>query len=227
MRFIGHLHSRIAMLWVLLGALILSACGGQSQDAPMFRANPARTGVFPSDGPTTLNELVWMFKTDGGVISSPAVVDGVVYVGSVVVGSGDVRSGDGWLYALDAGTGQEKWRFNFKTDATVEGWVTSSPAVADGVVYVGSEDGRLYALDAGTGQEKWSFQTDGVVNSSPAVAGSMVYVGSGDGRLYALDARTGQEKWRFKTDGAVNSSPAVAGGMVYFGSADGYLYAVR
>ena len=129
MRFIGHLHSRTAMLWMLLVALILSGCGGQGQDAPMFRANPARTGVFPSNGPTRLNELAWKFKTDGMVNSSPAVADGVVYVGS----------GDR-LYALDAKTGQEKWRF--KTD----GAIVSSPAVAGGVVYFASTDGYLYAV---------------------------------------------------------------------------------
>jgi len=131
------------MLWMLLVALILSACGAlvqgvpggaptqeasggaPTQEASMFRANPARTGVFPSDGPTTLSELVWTFKTDVrnvGFGSSPAVAGGVVYVGSL----------DNWLYALDAETGQEKWRF--KTD----GEVYSSPAVAGGMVYVGS-----------------------------------------------------------------------------------------
>ena len=201
MTFISHLRSRTVTLWVLLVALILSGCGAlirempggaptqgvpggapiqatpgdaPTQEASMFRANPARTGVFPSDGPTTLSELVWTFKTD------------VRNVGFV-----------------------------------------SSPAIADGVVYVGSEDGRLYALDAATGQEKWSLKTDGEVYSSPAVAGGMVYVGSGDGRLDALDAETGQEKWSFKTDGEVYSSPAVAGGVVYFVDTEGYLYAVR
>ena len=174
MRFISHLHRPTTMLWMLLVAFVLSGCGGQSQDAPMFRANPARTGVFPSDGPTTLSELVWKFKTD-------------------------VRNV----------------------------WFGSSPAIADGVVYVGSEDGRLYALDARTGQEKWSFQTFQSVVSSPAVAGGMIYIGSFDGRLYALDARTGQEKWSFKTGSQVLSSPAVAGGVVYFVDTEGYLYAVR
>ena len=214
MRFISHLHRPTTMLWMLLVAFVLSGCGGQSQDAPMFRANPARTGVFPSDGPTTLSELVWTFKTDVrnvGFVSSPAIADGVVYVGSE----------DGRLYALDAATGQEKW--SFKTD----GEVYSSPAVAGGMVYVGSGDERLYALDARTGQEKWTFQTDDGVYSSPAVAGGMIYIGSFDGRLYALDARTGQEKWSFKTGSQVLSSPAVAGGVVYFVDTEGYLYAVR
>ena len=173
MRFISHLHRPTTMLWMLLVAFVLSGCGGQSQDAPMFRANPARTGVFPSDGPTTLSELVWTFKTDVrsvGFGSSPAVAGGVVYVGSL----------DNWLYALDARTGQEKWRF--KTDDDV----FSSPAVAGGMVYVGSWDNWLYALDAETGQEKWRFKTGGPVASSPAIAGGVVYFSSLDGYLYAV-----------------------------------------
>jgi outer membrane protein assembly factor BamB len=50
------------------------------------------------------------------------VVDGIVYVGS----------SDGNLYALDAMSGQEHWRF-----ATRE-FVTSDPPVVDGVVYFGA-----------------------------------------------------------------------------------------
>ncbi|MFH1446803.1 MAG: PQQ-binding-like beta-propeller repeat protein, partial [Chloroflexota bacterium] len=97
----------------------------------MFRANPAHTGVYKGAGPKQFNELIWKFKTDDMVRSSPAVSDGVVYFGSW----------DGYLYALYINTGQEKWKF--KTDDVV----FSSPAVSEGVAYFGSDDGYLYALD--------------------------------------------------------------------------------
>jgi outer membrane protein assembly factor BamB len=48
--------------------------------------------------------------------------------------------------------------------------VESSPAVADGVVYVGSDDTNLYAFDATTGALRWSTATANTVQSSPAVA---------------------------------------------------------
>jgi outer membrane protein assembly factor BamB len=67
----------------------------------------------------------------------------VVYFGSF----------DNHLYAVDAETGQEKWRF------TSGGEETSSPSVAGGVVYFGSHDQHLYAVDIHTGEEKWRFQT--------------------------------------------------------------------
>jgi outer membrane protein assembly factor BamB len=59
----------------------------------------------------------------------------VVYVGS----------NDGFLYALNAGTGARLW--SFLTGASV----TSSPTVANGVVYVGSNDGFLYAFNLAGG----------------------------------------------------------------------------
>ena len=56
----------------------------------------------------------------------------------------------------------------------------SSPAVSNGVVYVGSYDKNLYAIDAMTGAEKWRFKTGNYVGSSPAVSNGVVYVGSDD-----------------------------------------------
>ena len=49
------------------------------------------------------------------------------------------------MYALNATTGAVLWT------ATTGGAVDSSPAVANGVVYVGSDDDKVYALNATTG----------------------------------------------------------------------------
>jgi len=70
--------------------------------------------------------------------------------------------------------------------------VYSSPALANGVVYVGSGDDNVYALNADTGAKLWSYTTGGgVYDSSPAVANGVVYVGSDDKNLYALNAKNG------------------------------------
>jgi outer membrane protein assembly factor BamB len=86
---------------------------------------------------------------------------------------------DNHVYALDASSGELRWRY------LTGGRVTSSPAVADGVVYVGSHDNYVYALDASSGELRWRYQTGHNV-SSPAVAGGVVYVGSHDDYLYAI-----------------------------------------
>jgi outer membrane protein assembly factor BamB len=200
----------------------------------MFRGNLAHTGVYESEGPRQLKGVKWAFKTGGWILSSPAIADGVVYIGS----------DDKNLYAVDAATGKEKWKF------ATGGIVRSSPAVVDGTVYFGSYDGVFYAVDAAGGKLKWKFETGGERHfeakglhgskprtqtmadvwdfflSSPAIDKGVVYFGSGDGNFYALDAAAGSLKWKFATQNVVHSSPALSDGVVYFGSWDTNLYAL-
>ena len=62
----------------------------------------------------------------------------------------------------------------------------SSPAVANGVVYVGSNDGKFYALNAATGTLVWSYKSGHWFFSSPAVVNGVVYTGCDDGNVYAF-----------------------------------------
>jgi len=159
---------------------------------------------------TADGSLVWKYPTGNVVISSPAVVNGIVYIGSY----------DSNIYALDAFTGALIW--NYTTGSAV----ASSPAVADDLVYVGSNDDNIYALDAATGAVVWNYTTGGDVASSPAVAECVVFVGSYDKKVYALDASSGALLWSYTTLDKVISSPAVADGAVYFGSYDHLVYAI-
>jgi outer membrane protein assembly factor BamB len=115
-----------------------------------------------------------------------------------------------------------KWSYTTGNSLT-----TSSPAVANGVVYVGSEDDNVYALKASTGALLWKYTTGGQVWSSPAVANGVVYVGSYDNYVYALKASTGALLWSYTTGSGVWSSPAVANGVVYVGSWDNNVYALK
>jgi eukaryotic-like serine/threonine-protein kinase len=150
-------------------------------------------------------------------LSSPVVVAGAVYFGS----------GDGNLYALDAASGELRWKF--KTGDVVH----ASPAFDSGTLYFGSWDSYLYAVDAATGHEKWRFKSgdDPVIHnqvgfqSSPTVVDGVVYVGCRDSNVYAVDASTGKEKWRFNNQMSwVISSPAVANGKVVFATSDSSLF---
>jgi eukaryotic-like serine/threonine-protein kinase len=98
--------------------------------------------------------------------------------------------------------------------------VQSSPAVANGVVYVGSDDYKVYALNASTGALPGSFTIGDIVETAPAVANGVVHFGSDDGNVYALNASTGALLWSYGTGGGI-SSPAVANGVVYVDSYDG------
>lgn len=106
------------------------------------------------------------------------------------------------------------------------GPITSSPAVADGTVYVGSQDGSLYAWNAGNGKLRWSYPTGGAVNSSPAVANGRVFVLSSGGVFYALNSATGALLWKRSIGADSDSSPVAGPSDVYVGTNhDGDLYA--
>jgi eukaryotic-like serine/threonine-protein kinase len=154
-------------------------------------------------------------------LSSPTIWHDTVYFGS----------GDGNIYALDAGSGALDWKF--KTGDVVH----ASPAIADGTVYVGSWDSYFYALDATSGVQRWRFKTGDDpdihnqvgIQSSAAVIDGIVFFGCRDSHLYALNAGSGQKLWSFPTSGSwVVASPAVRDGMVYFATSDsGLFYAVK
>ena len=185
------------------------------EDWPMFHHDLTHTGNSTSTAPNGV--LTWYYMTGNWVTSSPAVVGGVVYVGS----------GDNNVYALNAITGAQIW--NYTTGGPIN-W--ASPAVAYGYVYVDSNDGNVYALDAATGTQVWNFSTGSPVYSSPAVADGVVYVGSTNGYVYALNAVMGSQEWgtqvwNFSTGSAVWSSPAIVSGVVYVGSDNGNVYALN
>jgi len=162
---------------------------------------------------------LWSSPVGGSVldnICSPAVANGVVYIGAF----GPGPSISGAIYALNASTGARLWSFN----AASGPFMSCAPAVANGVVYLGSDGHVLYALNASTGSQLWSFLAGGGLDSSPAVANGVVYIqASGnpsiDGKnLYALNAGTGAELWSFPLNSFALSSPVVVNGMVYFES---------
>ncbi len=144
---------------------------------------------------------LWTSSTGGRIVSSPAVVNGIVYIGS----------NDHKVYAFRTSDGKRLWRF------TTGGKVESSPAVVGGTVYVGSADKKVYALAARDGKKRWTRGVSGNV-STPAVSGQFAYVTSSNGKLYKLARATGAIKWS-RVD-AVSApilphAPAVAGGRVF------------
>ena len=96
------------------------------------------------------------------------------------------------------GTGSPVLNARLLWNFSAGGQIYSSPAVVDGVVFVGSLNGNIYALKADNGAELWNYSTNGQVYSSPAVADSIVYVGSADGKIYALNATVGARLWSFE-----------------------------
>ena len=112
--------------------------------------------------------------------------------------------------------------------AQTGGAITSSPTVANGMVYLSSYDTKVYAFNATTGAVVWTYKTGGEIRaSSVAESNGVVYVGSDDKNVYALDAITGAKVWSFATNDFVRVTPTIQNGIVYVGSQDGHVYALN
>jgi outer membrane protein assembly factor BamB len=228
----------ITLLILLCIIRLVNAQTTVNDQGVMFHASANHSGVYNAGDHAGLGALKWKFKTGGKVFSSPAVCNGMVFIGSE----------DHDLYAINQETGKIRWKF------VTGGAVHSSPAVYKNVVYFGSFDGYYYAVNAETGKLIWKFKTGGekmvgakalwtmkpkdqymddpfdFFLSSPVISTDskqpVIYFGSSDGNLYALDAGTGKKLWAYKTNGIIHSSPALYMGKVYFGSWDRFLYAL-
>jgi len=194
----------------------------QDEPSPMFRGDPAHTGVSAARLFAGQGGIKWRVKTGDAVRSTPAVTATRLFVGS----------GDGHLYALDRATGRIVWHF------AAGSAVHSSPAAAGGLVVAATMGGRIFAVDQSTGRIRWSLQTGDTLPrhvrpaggwdllvSSPVVAGNTVVIGGRDGVVYALDLASGAVRWRARTRGKVRATPAVHDGIVVVGSWDARVYA--
>ena len=145
-------------------------------------------------------------RVSRGLEASPFVVDGIMYTSGAW----------GFVYALDAKSGEEVWRFDPKVDASYArraccDVVNRGVAVWKGKVYVGSLDGFLICLDASNGKELWRVDTfydrtkAYTITGPPQVAGNIVMIGNSGGEygvrgyVTAYDLISGKEKWRFFT----------------------------
>ena len=112
-----------------------------------------------------------------------------------------IGSTDGKVYSYGASTGRLIWSHS------TGGYVYSSPAAWNGLVFAGSYSKRFYAFDGATGDVRWTFAANGQISGSPTVIGNVVYFATLKGRTYALRARSGKLLWTF-ADGEY--SPVVA-----------------
>lgn len=170
-------------------------------------------------------DVRWSADLGARTRSSPAVADGIVYIGDDA----------GIVHAVRLADGREVWRhetIGAGLSSAESGWdpvsLQASPAVADGRVFIGSRDGGVYALDARTGKRLWytDYGAPWVVTSA-AVRGDRLWIGSSDGHFVAaLDAKTGKELWRTGLGARVFASPTLAGRTLYVADHDGHVRAL-
>lgn len=189
-------------------AIILCASFAVAASSPLFRCNPARTGVQEE---TALPPLapVWQSADRVAYVASPVVYKDTVYCGGR----------DNSIRAWDVQTGALRWRH------VTGGWVDASACVTEDTVFVPCRDKTLYALDRLTGAVRWQTVTGSADCSSPVYDKGKIYLISGppERKAYCYDALTGSLLRSYPLSQCGFSSPALSGSSLCFGTNDGRL----
>ncbi len=153
---------------------------------------------------------LWSFRTGGPIKGKIAIdADGICFAGSC----------DGYLYALEAGLGQLRWKRRLGHH------LLASPLIYHNLVVMGSSTGHVVALERLSGHISWMAATGGqIVGGATLVGEHNVAVGTVNGCIYLLDAVSGAVQWRYPTEGAIRSTPALGAGLFAVTSDDGKLY---
>ena len=150
----------------------------------------------------------------------------------LVIGGG----ADGWVYAIDAGTGEKAWEFHLSKRG-----INVTPIVVNDTVFIahseenvdGGSMGRVVAIDAtGRGDitttgEKWRTGSLGIGFSSPLYHDGTVYVMDNSANLIALDASDGEEMWAVNVGTVGKSSPVWADGKIYVTEVNGKFHILQ
>lgn len=195
-------------------------------------------------------KLIWQssINTSNGNGSSPAYDDGLLFIptGNDLVALNAIDGSEVWhvqsqnwfwgvavshshvyagnvdsnLYAYDAKTGSELWKFKADNQGNFDFW--STPALLDDQLFIGNSDRNLYALNVLTGELLWKFKTDGDAISDPVIADGVIYISDSNHatalaqhNLYALDAQTGEELWKYQPSSTFLTGPALGNSALY------------
>ncbi len=199
----------------------------------MYHGDAGHTGEATSSPISASNvgalHLLYSLPVPGAILSTPAVVDGHVYVGLANTVEVAHQNGGQFLKVdLESGDIVARYRWSIpvgERDSHGFCGMAVTPAVADGFVYFSAFNGKLYCLAQKDLSEVWvvdlrysdlahrqpvtnDFETTPKAAgwSSPVVAGGRIYVGMGEGEnpqlygfVYCLDAATGEVIWIFCT----------------------------
>ncbi len=207
------------VLLATLGLSVINPTPAASADWPMFGQSPTNTANQPNESKISASNVnllakKWSFTTMGDVSARAAVVNGIVYF----------PDWGGYLYAVNASTGQLVWAKLLSGYGLPANMVSrTTPAVVSGTLYLGTQQGAwLLAINAATGGLIWKTQLEAddefaEISASPAVVGGTVYTGvassaeqvagfdpnytccSARGSVVAVNAATGKIKWKTYT----------------------------
>jgi outer membrane protein assembly factor BamB len=181
---------------------------------PLSRGDELATGVAHTTLPAK-PQVLWKFSTGkNSVEATPAIVDGVVYVG-------DMQEK---LYALKLNTadtnGEKLWDFPGELG------FPGSPAVRNGKVYAGDGDGIFYCLNASDAKVIWKQPTEAEIVAGANFWKDKVLVGSQDSRLYCFNGDNGEVVWKLQIENQIRSFSTIVDDRCFVMQCDGKLHVV-
>lgn len=205
-------------------ATLRNVAHGKGEDWLSYGFTPQETRYSPLSQINTSNVarlgLAWSYEVGpggGGQEATPLVHNGVIF------------STTQWsiVFAVDARTGKEKWRWDPEVNQSAVrskiccGVVQRGVALYDGKVIAPAIDGRLFGLDEETGKPVWEArvaypQDNYTLTMAPRIAKGKAIIGVSGGEypvrgfVAAFDARTGAPAWKFYTvPGPGDKDPAL------------------
>lgn len=218
-------RARPPLLLVLLSfsALVISADGPGPFQWPMIGNDISGTRSQPFEhdiDPHNVSSLVpkWVLTTAGDVSATPAVV-------SLKLDDRDVHDQrrrsrttvffpdwGGRLWSVNGDTGDVIWSRAVADYTGIAGAISrTSPAYADGMIFIGDLNGNMMGVDAETGDLVWLTELDpnpiAIVTTSPVVLGDRLFIATSSsgggvprqifrGSMIALDIHTGEIVWQ-------------------------------
>ncbi len=195
---------------------------GEVASDPIVRGSNLYVNTLDTDSNEVFLHLYDL--ADGSRKWSTQLGDGdtaVVPAAAVANRQAYAADGTGTLHAVSRTLGSVEWSYEAGDS------IRRSPAVDEGVVYVGTTDGQIAAVDGASGTGIWTAEVGGNVATSPSIAGDAVYVGTATGEVIALDADTGESLWSIEVSGVPSGTAVDGNGVVYVTTTGGQIQAIR
>lgn len=211
----GTMEIKTASLFTLF-ILIFTVFPAEAANWAMLQGDVYHSGITSDRAPSTTpnSSFSWEYQLNGGVLTSPVVVDGVVYVLSV----------DNKITAVNVTDGEEIWQVSSSGAGAI-----ADPAYGNGQLFAATGDGYIYSFDADTGASRWSKQINTGIVSTPIVYyDEKLYFGAGS--AYYCYTDSGALKWIYSSPTSATykgSCSVVIDDYIVYGDNSGHLLSLE